>query len=79
MRKTKQQVLTRKDKRMDIFNNKTEIIFTNSNSAIKAKEIAAEVIASMEHNYDYLNGIKNTIKKFNLIDACEGGQYSCLE
>ena len=53
---------------MEVFNNKTEIVFTNAEAASKAKEIAAQVIASVESNYYYLNGIKNTIRNLTIND-----------
>lgn len=51
---------------MEVYSNKTEITFTNTEAASKAKEIASQVIASVEPNYNYLNGIKNTIKNLSI-------------
>ena len=53
---------------MEVFTNQTKVIFTNAEAASKAKEIASQVIASVEPNYNYLNGIKNTIRNLSIND-----------
>ena len=53
---------------MEVYTNQTKVIFTNAEAASKAKEIAAQVIASVEDNYFYLNGIKNTIRNLSIND-----------
>lgn len=51
---------------MEVFTNQTKVIFTNAEAASKAKEIASQVIASVESNYHYRKGIKNTIKNLSI-------------
>ena len=48
---------------MEIFENKMEITFTNNASAIKAKEVATEVLNSSKQEFWFRNAPTNMIKR----------------